>query len=139
MPTFRGEVYSLAAASAALQIHQRMDVPQKIQEIGTTLKGAINQLSLDLNVRGELIGVPFRMIYKFDEPDAQQRTLMRTFLQQELLQRGVLTYKGFMLPSLAHGAPEIEQTVTAFRGALTRVQEVAADGALVRHLEIPVF
>jgi len=60
-------------------------------------------------------------------------------LQQELLQRGVLTYKGFMLPSLAHGAPEIEETVTAFRGALTRVQEVATEGTFVSRLEIPLF
>ena len=139
MPTFRGEVYSLAAAAAALGIHQREDVPGKIGDFGNALKGAINQLSRDLNVSGEMIGVPFRMIYRFDELDALQRVLMRTLLQQELLQRGVLTYKGFMLPSLAHGAPELAQTVAAFRGALTRVQEVSADGSFVRHLEIPLF
>jgi glutamate-1-semialdehyde 2,1-aminomutase len=139
MPTFRGEVYSLAAATAALQIYQRQDVPGTINDIGLALKDAINQLSRDLNVRGEMIGVPFRMIYRFDEPDPQQRVLMRTLLQQELLQRGILTYKGFMLPCLAHGALEREQTVSAFRGALTRVQEVAADRAFVRHLDIPLF
>jgi glutamate-1-semialdehyde 2,1-aminomutase len=139
MPTFRGENYSLAAAVAALQIHQRENVPGKIGKIGIALKDAINQLSRDLNVRGEMIGVPFRMIYRFDGPDVQQRVLMRTLLQQELLQRGVLTYKGFMLPSLAHGPLEVEQTVSAFRGALTRVQEVAAGGTFVRHLDIPLF
>jgi glutamate-1-semialdehyde 2,1-aminomutase len=139
MPTFRGEVYSLAAAVAALQIHQRQDVPGKINAIGIALKDAINQLSRDLNVHGEMIGVPFRMIYRFHEPDAQERVLMRTLLQQELLQRGILSYKGFMLPSLAHGALEVEQTLAAFRGALTRVQEVAAEQAFVRHLEIPLF
>lgn len=139
LPTFRGEAYSLAAAAAALRIHRRMDVPAKIHEIGTTLQRAINTLSRDLDVGGELMGVPFRMIYKFDEPDPQTRVLKRTLLQQELMQRGVLTYKGFMLPSLAHGELEIEQTVAAFRGALTRVQEVAAEGTFVRHLEIPLF
>jgi glutamate-1-semialdehyde aminotransferase len=139
MPTFRGEVYSLAAAAAALQIHQREDVPAKVHAIGSALKDAINRLSRELNVGGEMIGVPFRMIYRFDEPDMQQRVLMRTLLQQELLQRGVLTYKGFMLPSLAHGAADIEQTVSAFRGALTQVQEVAANGTFVQHLEIPLI
>jgi glutamate-1-semialdehyde aminotransferase len=139
MPTFRGEVYSLAAAVAALTIHQRQDVPERINDIGIALKNDINQLSRDLNVRGEMIGVPFRMIYRFDEADPQQRGLMRTLLQQELLQRGILTYKGFMMPSVAHGGRDIEQTVSAFRGALTRVKEVAADGAFVRHLEIPWF
>jgi glutamate-1-semialdehyde aminotransferase len=139
MPTFRGEVYSLAAAVAALQIYQRQDVPGKIHEIGIALKDAINELSRDLNVHGEMIGIPFRMIYRFNEPDAQTRVLLRTLLQQELLQRGILTYKGFMLPSLAHGTLEVEQTLSAFRGALTHVQEVAAEQAFVRHLEIPPF
>jgi glutamate-1-semialdehyde aminotransferase len=139
LPTFRGEVYSLAAAVAALRIHQREDVPAKVQTIGIALKDAINQLSRDLNVRGEMIGVPFRMIYRFDEPDMQQRVLMRTLLQQELLQRGILTYKGFMLPSLAHGAADLDQTIEAFRGALTQAQEVAASGTFVRHLEIPLI
>lgn len=139
MPTFRGEVYSLAAAAAALRIHRREDIPAKIEDTGTALKNAVNQLSRDLDVHGELVGVPFRVIYRFDEPDAQRRVLMRTLLQQELLQRGILTYKGFMLPSIAHGAPELEQTVSAFGGALRRVREVAADGSFVRHLEIPLF
>jgi glutamate-1-semialdehyde aminotransferase len=139
VPTFRGEVYSLAAAAAALQIHQREQVPARIDAIGRALQQAVNQLSRELDVAGSLIGVPFRMIYKFDEPDAQRRVLMRTLLQQELLQRGILTYKGFMLPSLAHGAPEIEQTVSAFRVALMRVQQVVSDDSFVQHLEIPLF
>ena len=44
-----------------------------------------------------------------------------------------------MLPSIAHGEPEVAQTVSAFRGALTRVQEVAANGTFVRHLDIPLL
>jgi glutamate-1-semialdehyde 2,1-aminomutase len=139
MPTFRGEVYSLAAAAAALQIHQRQDVPGRINDFGVALKDAINQLSRELSVPGHMMGVPFRLIYRFDEPDPLRRVLMRTLLQQELLQRGVLTYKGFMLPAIAHGAQEMAQTVSAFRGALTRVQEVAANGTFVRHLDIPWF
>ena len=139
MPTFRGEVYSLAAAAAALEIHRRQDVPEAIGAIGTELQQAINTLSRELGVRGEMVGVPFRLIYRFDEPDAHRRVQMRTLLQQELLQRGVLTYKGFMLPSLAHGAPDIAQTVSAFRDALIRVQEVDAEDGFVRHLNIPLF
>jgi glutamate-1-semialdehyde aminotransferase len=139
MPTFRGEVYSLAAAAAALTIYRRQDVPGQISAIGEALRSAVNQLSDELGIRGGLIGVPCRMIYRFDEPDPQRRVPMRTFLQQELLQRGVLTYKGFMLPSLAHGARDLEQTANAFGGALARVREVAAEGAFVRHLEIPLF
>ena len=86
-----------------------------------------------------MIGVPFRLIYRFNEPEAQQRVLMRTLLQQELLQRGILTYKGFMLPSIAHGMMEMEQTISAFRGALQRVKEISSEQAFVGNLEIPLF
>ena len=65
--------------------------------------------------------------------------LMRTLLQQELLQRGVLTYKGFMLPSLAHRPADVEQTAAAFREALAHVQDVADNNSFVRALEIPLF
>lgn len=139
MPTFRGEVYSLAAAVASLQIYRSRDIAGKIYDFGCALKDSINGLSLELNVQGEMIGVPFRMIYRFNEPDAFQQVLMRTLLQQELLQRGILTYKGFMLPSIAHGEMEMEQTISAFRGALKRVQEVSSEQAFVRNLDIPLF
>ena len=139
MPTFRGEVYSLAAAVAALQIYHRQNVARQIHDFGVALKDSINRLSRELNVQGELIGVPFRMIYRFNESDIHQRVLMRTLLQQELLQRGILTYKGFMLPSIAHGEMEMEQTISAFRGALKRVQEVSSERAFARNLDIPLF
>jgi glutamate-1-semialdehyde aminotransferase/predicted aldo/keto reductase-like oxidoreductase len=139
MPTFRGEVYSLAAAAAALQIYQSRDVPGEIHDFGLALKNAINLLSRELNVQGEMIGVPFRMLYRFHESDELQRSLKRTLLQQELLQRGILTFQGYMLPSTAHGEMELEQTISAFRGALKHVQEVSSEQAFVRYLDIPLI
>ena len=138
-PTFRGEVYSLAAAVAALKIHRSQDVPEKIHTFGLELKNAVNHLSQELGVQGEMIGVPFRMIYKFHEPDELQRALKRTFLQQELLQRGILTFQGYMLPSLAHGAKEMKQTISAFRAGLQRVQEVSTEQTFARYLDIPLI
>lgn len=139
MPTFRGEVYSLAAAVAALKIHGSQDVPGKIHAFGLELKNAVNHLSRELGVEGEMIGVPFRMIYKFHEPDELQRSLKRTFLQQELLQSGILTFQGYMLPSIAHGEKEMEQTISAFRAALKRVQEVSSEQTFARYLDIPLI
>lgn len=139
MPTFRGEVYSLAAAEAALKIYQSQDVAGKIHDFGTTLIESINLLSRELNVQGEMIGVPFRMIYRFNESDVRQQSLMRTLLQQVLLQRGIITFKGFMLPSIAHGEMEMKKTISAFREALIQVQEVSSEQTFVRHLDIPLF
>jgi len=139
MPTFRGEMYSLAAAVAALGIYKRWDVPAQIHAFGLALKDGINLVTRELNIAGEMIGAPFRMIYRFNEPDGLQRSLKRTLLQQELLQRGIITYQGYMLPSTAHGDPEMEQTIAAFRGALQRVEEVASEQAFVRYLDIPLI
>lgn len=137
MPTFRGEVYSLAAAVTALQIYRSQDVPGMIHTFGLELKNAVNHISQKLGVEGEMIGVPYRMIYKFNESDELHRILKRTFLHQELLQRGVLTFNGYMLPSLAHGKKEMEQTISAFRAALQRVQEVSSEQTFARYLDIP--
>ena len=108
-----------------------------IHTFGLELKNAVNHISQELGVEGEMIGVPFRMIYKFNEPDELHRILKRTFLHQELLQRGVLTFNGYMLPSLAHGKKEMEQTISAFRAALQRVQEVSSEQTFARYLDIP--
>lgn len=136
-PTFRGEAYSLAAAGAALRIYQNQDIPGRVWEYGLRLIDTINRVSQELGVDGRMTGLPFRMVYRFDEPNEPRRTLLRTLLYQELLKRGVLPFRGFFLPSAAHGEAELQQTTAAFRAALCRVQEVSADDCFERHLEIP--
>jgi len=136
-PTYRGEAYSFAAAAAALRIYQSQDVPGQIGEFGTRLMTSINELSRRIGMDGEMIGLPFRMVYRFNEPDQPRRTLMRTLLQQELLKHGVLAFRGFMLPSTAHGEQELHETLAAFEAAFRRVQEVSAGDCFERHLEIP--
>jgi glutamate-1-semialdehyde 2,1-aminomutase len=137
-PTFKGEVYSFAGAVAALELYQTQDVPGQIHAYGTRLKDGINRISRDVGVRGRMVGLPYRMVYQFLEPDESRRCLQRTLLLQELLKRGILTFRGFMLPSLAHGEQEMDKTLAAFRAALQRVQEISADDSFASHLEIPL-
>ena len=138
-PTFRGEVYSIAAAVAALKIYRSQDVPEQIHSIGLRIMNGINRISQELGVEGEMLGLPFRMIYKFHEPDNNKRCLKRTLLQQELLQRGILTFQGYMLPCLAHGEEEMEKTLAAFRASLKRVKEVSSEETYARYLDIPLL
>jgi hypothetical protein len=58
-------------------------------------------------------------------------------LQQELLRAGVLTYKGFMLPSLAHDDDALEQTLQAYNGALRPLARAIREDRFVRYLEVP--
>jgi glutamate-1-semialdehyde aminotransferase/tetratricopeptide (TPR) repeat protein len=137
-PTFKGEAYSFAAALAALNIYQQEDVPSRIRTFGNHLIDGVNGISEELGIDGQMVGLPYRMVYKFNESQEGRRAYLRTLLQQELLQRRVLTFRGFMLPSLAHGEQELEETLRSFRTALTRVQQVATEESFVSSLEIPL-
>ncbi len=137
-PTFKGEVYSFAAARTALRIYQRDDVPRRIQAFGQRLMEGVNRISVELGVNGKMIGLPYRMVYVFNDANERRRAHLRTLLQQELLQRGILTFRGFMLPSLAHGELELDETLAAFHAALTCVLQVTDDAAFASHLEIPL-
>ena len=136
-PTFRGEIYSLAAARKAIEIYRSEDIPGYLAKQGSRLIEGVNRVSRELGVSGAMKGLPIRMIYCFDEADPVRRRALRTLLQQELLQRGVLTFMGFMLPSFAHTDAELDLVIAAFQGALKTVQDVASTGRFAKHLEIP--
>lgn len=138
-PTFKGDAYSFAAAAAALNIYREDDVPARITRFAHALRSGVDGISKELNIAGSLVGMPYRLVYRFDELDPERRTQLRTLLQQELLRQGILTFKGFMLPSLAHGDAELEQTLAAFRQALTRVQAVADQDRFATALELPLI
>ena len=137
-PTFKGEAYSFAAGLAALELYDRQDVPGHVRSYGTRLMDGVGRLSNELGVAGSLVGQPYRMVYRFEEPDRERCALKRTLLKQELMKNGILTFRGFMLPSLAHGEEELALTLAAFRTALLTVREADADGSFARRLEIPL-
>ena len=85
-----------------------------------------------------MIGLPYRMVYRFEEPDRERCTLKRTLLKQELLKRGVLTFRGFLLPSLAHCEEDLESTLEAYRAALVVVRDADAADSFARLLEVPL-
>jgi glutamate-1-semialdehyde 2,1-aminomutase len=136
-PTFKSEAYSFAAAKAALTIYQEEDVPGHISRYGNRLKNSVNQLCREIGVPAELTGPPFRMNLIFREPDEHRLVCMRTLVQQELLKRGVITYRGFMLPSFAHDNQALEETIDAFQHALGMVALAARENGYAKYLEIP--
>lgn len=136
-PTFKSEAYSFAAAREALTIYAEQDVPGHVWGYGNRLRAAVNQLSRDIGVPAELTGPPFRMNLIFKEPDSRRVVLMRTLVQQELLKKGVLTYRGIMLPSLAHDDEAFRETLDAFQHALVALARARREDAYAKYLEIP--
>jgi glutamate-1-semialdehyde aminotransferase len=137
-PTFKGEAHSFAAALGALRIYESQDVPGCIYAFGKRLMDGVTRLGEQLGVAGRMIGQPYRMVYEFLEPDIDRRALKRTLLIQELMKRGILTFRGFLLPSLAHSEEELTHTLAAYDGALRVVCDADADGSFARRLEIPL-
>ena len=136
-PTFKGEVYSFAAARAALAIYAEQDVPAQVWDHGERLRRGIDERCRAAGVAAEVIGPPFRMVLRFAASDPARVVLMRTLLQQELVRAGVLTYKGFMLPSLAHDDDALEQALQAYDGALRLLARAIREDQFVRYLEVP--
>jgi glutamate-1-semialdehyde aminotransferase/predicted aldo/keto reductase-like oxidoreductase len=135
-PTFKGEVYSLAAARAALQVYCDQDVAGHVWRYGTQLRDGINDLCQEHGVPGALIGPPFRLVMAFREPEPERNMLLRTLLQQELMKAGLLTYKGYMLPGLAHDSGVLDRTLVIFDQALALLARVRGEDSFARHLEI---
>lgn len=136
-PTFKSEAYSFAAAREALTIYAEQDVPGHVWGYGNRLKAAVNQLGRDIGTPAELTGPPFRMNLIFKEPDSRRVVLMRTLVQQELLKKGVLTYRGFMLPSFAHDDEAFRETLDAFQHALAVLARAEREDAYAKYLEMP--
>lgn len=137
-PTFKGELYSLAAARAALSIYRSEPVADHVWHYGKLLQAGITQLCEVIGVDADVAGPPFRFVLHFNEPDPHRRGLVRTLYLQELLRGGVITYNGVMLPSSAHSDFELTNTLSVIEKALKCVRkcEVGEDD-LHRAIEIP--
>jgi glutamate-1-semialdehyde aminotransferase/predicted aldo/keto reductase-like oxidoreductase len=137
-PTFKGELYSLAAARAALSIYRSEPVADHVWRYGKLLQAGIAKLCKSIGVDADVAGPPFRFVLHFNEPDLHRRNLIRTLYLQELLRGGLITYNGVMLPSFAHDEIELTQTLSVIEKALNRVHECAAGGEVLhRAVEVP--
>ena len=101
-PTFKGEIYSLAAAKAAIGIYRAEPVAEHIWTYGERLRAALHGASGRSRRPRPLHGAAVPDEFVFDEPDPMRRRLKRTLLMQELLKNRIVTVTGMFLPS--HGA-----------------------------------
>ncbi len=137
-PTFRGEVYSLAAAKAAIQIYRSEPVAEHIWRHGEALRQGIENACRELGIAGHCSGPAFRMAFIFHEPSPQRQRLKRTLLMQELVKQRVLTVNAMLLPSYAHDEVTLHKTVLAFRNALAVVADADRRNTLHQHIELVI-
>ncbi|MFH7243346.1 MAG: aminotransferase class III-fold pyridoxal phosphate-dependent enzyme [Spirulina sp.] len=138
-PTFKGEMYSFAAAKAAIEIYRSEPIADFIWDYGKKLQTRINALCYERSVGAQCLGPPFRMGLVFDEPSPELLRLKRTLYYQELLKAGIVTYNGIMLPSYAHNEATFHTTVHGIEMALDQVCHATSKQDFHRRIEIPLL
>ncbi|HQQ76369.1 MAG TPA: aminotransferase class III-fold pyridoxal phosphate-dependent enzyme [Thermoanaerobaculia bacterium] len=112
--TFGGEALSLAAAQATLHELRTRGVPAWLARQGRRVREGVNGLAKLHGVSGfvRCAGLDARTIVTFDA-SAGNPLELKSFVQQELLRRGVL-WHGFHNMSAAHGEDEVSHLLAAY-------------------------
>jgi len=148
--TFGGEALSLAAAAATLRELRRRDVPAQLDELGTRLRDGLNALCERLAmgyVRCSGYGCRTLVSFTPPPPAAAPGTtvittpatraapggadplIMKSFVQQELVRRGIL-WNGFHNLCAAHTAEDVAYLLGAYGEILPRLQAELGAGTL---------
>ncbi len=132
--TFGGETLSLAATKACIEFIRDNNVITHIAELGQTLLDGMNTLLERLAVDFVTVaGYPFRTIVNFS-PTAGNALEMKTFVQQELIRRGIL-WGGIHNLCFAHTAEDIAYTLSAYEEIFAELRTVISRGELSSRLE----
>ncbi len=130
-----GEALSLAAAIATIREMERKPVHKKLWDIGERLAArterAIRENALEDTI--SLKGYPCWKIIAIKPTNGFSDLEIRSYLQQELIQRGIL-WHGQHNVSLSHTAADIEKIGRAYDGALKLVAKALRKGDLKQRL-----
>jgi len=127
--TFGGEALSLAAAKATILELERHDVPAYLARQGRKIKDGYNAIARELGISyTAAIGHDCRSLVTFS-PEAGDPLLAKSFVQQELIRRGVL-WSGFHTVSFGHTDDDVEHVVAAYREVLPLLARAVRDGAV---------
>jgi glutamate-1-semialdehyde 2,1-aminomutase/spore coat polysaccharide biosynthesis protein SpsF len=135
--TFGGEALSLAAARATLEALRTRRVPEQLEDLGSRLRDGLNALAVRHDTPFvRCVGFGCRTLVTFapEGPAAAEDPLvMKSFVQQELLKRGIL-WSGFHNLSAAHTEDDVDRTLAAYGEVLTLLGEALRRGPLTSAL-----
>lgn len=137
--THGGEILSLAACRATLDVLAHEPVHERLWHLGTKLMDAINDSALRHGVAEHVAatGAAPRSIVSISEPDPEAGLVAKTYLQQELAKLGVL-FNGSNFICNAHSDADIDAIASAYDDAISQLAELWPDG-LEQALEAPVL
>ena len=131
--TYGGECLSLAAASACIKKIKREKVIPHLWKIGKILKEGYNHLARKHNMKEftECIGYPCRTVIAFNGQDQYDENEMKSFVQQELLRRGIL-WSSYHAISFSHQEKDMSMALNAYDDTLKILSDIIRRGKNLR-------
>ncbi len=132
--TFGGEALSLAATKATINELRQKDVPAFLAKQGQKLREGYLAIAKDagLEASTKCFGYDARTIITFAD-ERSNPLAMKTFVQQEMLSRGIL-WGGFHNLSFSHTDGEVDAVLSAYKEALPLLAQALADKAVEKLL-----
>ena len=135
--TFGGEALSLAAARATVTALRDRKVPETLEVRGGRLRDRFNELAVTLGVPfTRATGFGCRTLVSFAAEGlaaAADPLVMKSFVQQELVKRGVL-WGGFHNLSAAHSDEDVDYLLAAYGEVLPLLREALERGTVAEAL-----
>jgi len=134
--TFGGEVSSMAAATAVLDVLETTDALARMDANGRVLQDGLNTIAKDAGLQDRIkcIGYPFWSLIKFLDADGKDSLLVRSLFTQECVKRGVLLLATHNMTA-AHDPLAIEQTLKVYAEACKTLANWLSDRDPHQHLE----
>ena len=132
--TYGGECLSLAAVVAALREYRKQPVHEHMWAMGQRLMDGYNDIATELGIHNitHCKGHPARGLIVFDDKGGQS-LLMKSFVQQELIKRGIL-WSGFHNMCYSHTEADLDYTLAAYSEVLALFKAALQDDELESRL-----
>ncbi len=132
--TFGGEALSLAAAAATISELRRREVPKVLAAHGDRLRAGYAAICHELSLPWtRLAGYSARLLLELDGAVVGDPLIAKSFVQQELIRRGVL-WSGFHNLSWAHRERDIDYVLGCYREILPALADHVARGSVAKAL-----
>ena len=119
----------LVATLTTIRELQRRDSARRFEEIGESLRTALNQAIADAGLSGACKGLFYNPAIVLDLPDESLRGKVNTLFIQEMARRGIHCNMGFKA-TLAHTEADIQETARLATEALALVKSGLDTGDL---------
>lgn len=122
--TFGGEIVSIAAALATIEVMEKEGGIEKIASVGRQLIEGYSSLIREKSIEKytKIIGYPHWPELLFYDHQENPSLLVQSLFQQEVVRRGILMRPGMMI-SASHTEDEVRATLQAFDQAWDVVKE----------------